>query len=160
MAQAEKERDFQEEADQYGRGSVRDMAEELAALEHAQEARDGGECGADGAPCTAGADSEDPEAWHDEERARRWIEESPLSVEVRSGWYSPGGEPGEPEEYAILLGTGGPAARIRGELDSSGYPETAVFEYQDWFKPWTPARLDADEESTLLQWARTFYFGS
>ncbi len=99
-----------------------------------------------------------PEAWHDEERAQRHIEEGPLSVEVRSGWHVPGA-PYEPEEYCILLGTGGPAARIIGDLGECNQPETARFEYQDWFKPWTAAQISSEDEATLLAYAQHFYFG-
>ena len=166
----EKELDFQDVADECGKRVVAGLREELDALNHASACDGSMECGcASGAckdccgygslQCSAGADSEDQDAWHDEDRARRHIEESPLSVEVRSGWYSPGGEPGAPEEYVILLGTGGPAARIRGELSEYGEPTSAVFEYQDWFKPWTEARLTDEEEATLLAWAQVFYFG-
>lgn len=91
----------------------------------------------------------------DEEEARRTIEEDPLSVQVRSGWHTPGAE-AEAEEYEILLGTGGPATRIRGDLDR-GQPQTARLEVQDWFKPWT--EYLAAEEDTLLKYASVFYFG-
>ena len=91
------------------------------------------------------------------EAARRHIEEGPLSVEVRSGWHTPGDDNAEDEEYCILLGTGGPAARIVGDLDR-GQPSSAHFEYQDWFKPWTQANLTGDEESALLEYAQQFYF--
>jgi hypothetical protein len=100
------------------------------------------------------------EALDDEEQRDR-ITENALEVQVRSGWYSPGDEKNaKPVEYFILLGTGGPATRIKGELDEYGQPETANFEYQDWFKPWTAANNLTDEEAaTLLEYARQFYFG-
>ena len=94
-----------------------------------------------------------------QEQARGTIENDPLSVEVRSGWCSPGSEDyGTPEEYKILLSTGGPAIRIIGQLSEYGEPETAVLQVQDWFQPWTDYR-DA-EESVLLDYARCFYFGN
>jgi hypothetical protein len=77
-------------------------------------------------------------------------------VEVRSGWTSVG-EPLEPEDFVILLATGGPAVRIRGELDANKEPSRAWLEVQDWFKPWTeyvPASQDV-----LLTYAQQFYFG-
>lgn len=102
---------------------------------------------------------ENPETWHDEDAARRVIEETPLSIEVRSDWHTPG-EPGESAEYNILLGTGGPACRIIGSLNGHSEPEDARFEYQDWFKPWTTANnLSREEEDALLEFARSFYFG-
>lgn len=97
-----------------------------------------------------------------DEQRERISSEGALSVEVRSGWYFPGGDlpNSKPTEYKILLGTGGPASQIRGELDEYSQPETAKFEYQDWFKPWTPANnLSDEEEKTLLEYAQQFYFG-
>lgn len=48
------------------------------------------------------------------EDAEQMIHEDPLSVLVRDGWREPGGHTDEgPEEYEILLSTGGPATRIR-----------------------------------------------
>lgn len=83
--------------------------------------------------------------------------EGALSVEVGGKWI-PGKTP-EPSEYFILLGTGGPASRIRGELSQWKQAETAVFEYQDWFKPWTEARLSVEDQATLLEYAQQFWFG-
>jgi hypothetical protein len=59
--------------------------------------------------------------------ARDRITESVLSVEVRPGWYSMGGDTQDrkPEEYRILLSTGGPALQLWGTLDEHGEPETA-----------------------------------
>jgi hypothetical protein len=93
----------------------------------------------------------------DEDEARERIQEDPLSIEVRSDWTTPG-EPLEASEFCILLCTGGPAARIVGDLDDSGEPYRARLEYQDWGTPWTeyfPASQD-----TLLTYARCFCFAS
>ena len=80
-------------------------------------------------------------------------------MEVRGDWHTPGSEDGsEATEYCILLGTGGPAARIVGDLNQ-GQPDSAHFDYQDWFKPWTRARLSGEEENVLLKYAQNFYFG-
>jgi hypothetical protein len=76
---------------------------------------------------------------------------------VRSGWYTPGNEDNEPVEFKLLLGTGGPAVQIRGELDANAEPDRAWLEVQDWFKPWTQYH-GADQE-TLLAYCRCFYFG-
>lgn len=117
---------------------------------------------------------QDNEGGADETEApRRRIEEDALSVQVRSGWYQPGAskEDRAPEEYEILLCTGGPACRIVGELDDYCQPTSAQLEVQDWFQPWTeyhpinPAdhtfssRIDTKAEETLLAYARCFYFG-
>lgn len=91
------------------------------------------------------------------DEAREEIQESVLSVMVRDGWRQPGQvmEDG-PEEYEILLTTGGPALRITGELERHGYPATAELQMQDWFLPWT--RYPAPE-ATLLAFANCFWFG-
>jgi len=93
-----------------------------------------------------------------EDAARAEIEELPLEVTVRSGWRRPG-EVMEPEEYQILLATGGPAVRITGVLGRWGEPITALLEYADWGAPWTAYYADAEEEKVLLEFARQFYYG-
>lgn len=96
----------------------------------------------------------------DEAQRELICSEGALDVEVRGDWHQPGSEEdSKPTEYFILLGTGGPASRIRGELSEYQQPETAVFEYQDWFKPWTAAWVSAEDEKTLLEYAQQFYFG-
>jgi len=89
-----------------------------------------------------------------ENRAREW----PLSVLVRSEWTSPGSEL-TPAEYEILLCTGGPAVRLRGDLSNYGEPETAFLEYQDWYTTWDRIALSADESDALTQFASLFWFG-
>jgi hypothetical protein len=73
----------------------------------------------------------------DEDDARQVLEASPLSVEIRSGWYAPGEDPAPAEEFQILLCTGGPAVRIMGTIDHRGAPDRAWLEFQDWGTPWT-----------------------
>jgi hypothetical protein len=97
-----------------------------------------------------------PDFEWDEDSARQEIQESPLSLQVRSGWVSPGEEM-EASEFEILLSTGGPALRIRGELDEHKQPDRAWLEYQDWGTPWTQY-FDV-EQDTLLQFCQVFYFG-
>jgi len=87
------------------------------------------------------------------EKAQQIISEDPLSVQVRSGWASPGELTAE--EYEILLCWGGPACRIIGELDEYDQPCTAVLQHQDWGTSWTYYPC---EEETLLEYARQFYF--
>lgn len=84
------------------------------------------------------------------------IIEDALSVEVRSGWGAVG-DCLQPEEFAILITTGGPAVRIRGELDENREPHRAWLEVQDWGTPWMEY-FGASQE-TLLAYARCFYFG-
>jgi len=94
----------------------------------------------------------------EENEVRKKIEYLPLEVLVRSGWYRPGEDAG-PEEYQIVLGTGGPAVRITGALYSWGEPATAVLEYADWDTPWTAYPVDVEEELALLEFARQSYWG-
>ena len=97
--------------------------------------------------------------------AQTAISEAPLSVEVRSGWYTPCDADPEPAEYQILLTTGGPALRITGRLGAHDEPETADLEYQDWGTPWTryhPAHgepLFDSHRGDILSFAQQFYFG-
>lgn len=90
-----------------------------------------------------------------------WIEdaarESALSVETREGWKCPGeGASLEPEEFRILLTWGGPALRIKGELNNCK-PDRCWLEHQDWGTPWTRF-FDADREA-LLWFACLFWYG-
>ena len=88
------------------------------------------------------------------------IQEDPLSLQVRTDWYTPGETDNKPTDYNILLCTGGPACRIIGDLDEYGQPETARIEYQDWGTPWTEYReTTVEEDDFLLAYAGQFYFG-
>lgn len=97
------------------------------------------------------------------DQAREEIEQDALSVQVRSGWYTPGDAEGaKPAEYELLLCTGGPAVRIVGALSEYGEPESAHLEFQDWFTPWAEWRTRGDQskfEAWLIDYARCFYFG-
>lgn len=90
----------------------------------------------------------------DEDDARQSISEDPLEVTVRSGWVTPGEEM-TADDFAILLCTGGPAVRIRGELDNNGTPCRAWMEYQDWGTSWT--QYFGAEHSRLLAYAQHFF---
>lgn len=92
-----------------------------------------------------------------QEDAQQRIYDDPLSVQVRSGWYSPGQTP-EAEEFEILLCTGGPAVRIVGELDQYNQPNRAYMQYQDWGTPWTDY-FEEGVADTCLEYAQQFYFG-
>ncbi len=91
------------------------------------------------------------------EDAEQRIQEDPLEISVRSDWHSPG-EKGEDNDFLILLCTGGPACRIRGELNN-GEPCRAWLEHQDWGTPWTEYITTGDDHDALLTYARCFYFG-
>jgi len=92
------------------------------------------------------------------EVAREAIEQDPLSIEVRAGWRSLGeSEPDNtPEEYRILLATGGPAVRIVGELGAHGEPSNATLQVQDWGTPWTDYRKA--EAAILMAYVSVFAF--
>jgi hypothetical protein len=87
--------------------------------------------------------------------ARERILGDVLSVEVRSGWASCG-DTLTPEEFRIVLCTGGPHVEIMGELDN-GTPCRAWLQHQDWGTPIT--RFFKIEQSTLLTYCQQFYFG-
>lgn len=99
------------------------------------------------------------EEYHDEEQAQEAICDDRLSVLVRSDWHAPSSnaEDGRNAEFEILLCTGGPACRIRGDLDCNGQPDRAYLQYQDWGTPWTD--YHTEDMETLLDYARQFYFG-
>ena len=101
----------------------------------------------------------DPDTEDYYEEIHQEIQEDPLSVQVRTGWFTVG-EPQPPvEEFCILLVTGGPAVRIRGSLGAYTEPERAYLEHQDWFEPWVELPLAAEEEEILLSYCREFYYG-
>ena len=91
------------------------------------------------------------------DEARERIQEDPLEVQVRGDWHAPGDEDAKPEEFYVLLCTGGPAVRIRGELGYYCEPIRAWIEYQDWGTPWTQY-FDADQD-ILLAYCCELWFG-
>jgi len=150
MARIDEE--FYAEAKSYAQACLSNIREMLEKLEHAREC-DGEEI--DGEPCEHLNDEE----WHDEDAAQQAIDDDPLSIQVRDGWKSLGAESDGPEEFEILLTTGGPAARLIGDLDGHSQPSRVRFEYQDWFKPWTEVILDSADRAILKDYAQRFYFG-
>lgn len=124
------------------------IEEMVAALEDPEQDDDGNDI-----PNTIDGNEVTPD------EAREHIEQSVLSVEVRSDWHTPGDtEESAPSEYRILLTTGGPALRIIGDLDQYGQPDSARLQYQDWGTPWTELLEDVDHD-ILIQFASVFYFG-
>lgn len=93
------------------------------------------------------------------EEAEERIREDALSVQVRcTEWYSYGATPPAANEFEILIATGGPAARLIGELDD-GTPITAKLQTQDWGTPWTDYDSTREEYAAFLAYASVFYFG-
>ena len=81
--------------------------------------------------------SKDSRAWNDRvEEAEQAIREDPLSLNVRSCWHELGGDIVD-MEFCIELSTGGPAARIIGDLGDHCEPVTARLQVQCWGTPWT-----------------------
>ena len=76
----------------------------------------------------------------DHEQARDRLEEGPLSFERLITDHRH-----ESIQWEILLSTGGPASRVLVSTDYDGHIESAVYQFQDWFQPWTAAE-DQDEE--------------
>jgi hypothetical protein len=100
------------------------------------------------------------ETENDDEResALETIQNDPLSVEVRTGWHTPGSS-ATAEEFCILLCWGGPACRIIGELDEHGQPSNPSIQYQDWFTEWTDFIIENDDDQEALQtYCEQFYF--
>jgi hypothetical protein len=91
---------------------------------------------------------------------REEADDWPLSVEVRDAqWHTPGKAAYDPDEYCVLLTTGGPACRIIGGLDRYKQPESAILQWQDWGTPWTDVETTADEDEALMTFASLFYYG-
>lgn len=88
------------------------------------------------------------------EEAEQRIQEDPLSLQFRSGWVS-NREEMEPEEFELLLGTGGPAVRIIGEINQ-GEPCRVRLQAQDWFTAWTDYR--GQDTAVLETYCRCFCF--
>ena len=174
------EKDFQTRTNEYAAMCIESMKDDLDALHHARECD--GTDPETGKPCKRGSETrkyktsdgktghqcihENSEAWHDEDRAREAIEEGHYGVQVRSDWHNPG-ENGETSEYRVTLGGGGPASQSSGPLGlaqlvgelQDGEPYTAVFQFQDWFKPWTDAQTTTEQDETMLEWVQMLYFG-
>ena len=161
-----------EELNEIGKGAYACIVEMVNALqvdysrlEELQDERDALETDAE---CSEWGASDDGKEYaelkekagecENEDEARERIQEDALSVEVRSDWYTPGdAEAAKPSEFCILLTTGGPAVRIRGELDEYAQPDRAWLEVQDWGTPWT-RYFEADQD-VLLAYALCFYYG-
>lgn len=90
--------------------------------------------------------------------ARQRIQEDAISVQVRSGWHD-SGSTAEPEEFEILLSTGGPATRIIGDLTSCCEPYRAVLQSQGCGTPWIDTDVVGCDVDILVAYCEQFYFG-
>lgn len=123
------------------RAWVQTIAEAMAAFEALQ----GGDESA----------SFDGEEFTSEDDLRQRIEEMPLSVQVREGWREPFADRGEPEEFLILLSTGGPALRIYGDIGGKH-----ALQWQDWGTPWTDYHDTTEEQDKAISaFVGLFYLG-
>lgn len=89
------------------------------------------------------------------EAIRERVNEHPLEIQVRSDWHALGETP-ETAEFYILLCTGGPAVRIRGEL-RDGCVVHCWLEHQDWGTPWANCYLQNAENALTWYDALTWY---
>lgn len=168
MSKTTKEVDRNEAAREQAKAQFASIWDMVDRLNHAQDCDGGEDCEASDEEIYGGlglhwkegdkATDEEREQYHDEDEARQAITEDALSVEVRSDWHEPGQEAAA-QEFNILLCTGGPAVRIRGELNEHGEPDRAWMECQDWFTSWEQVTLGGGSQEILLTYARQFYFG-
>ncbi len=91
----------------------------------------------------------------DLDEAQQRITADPLSVEVRSAWVLVGDKM-EPEEFRIVLCTGGPHVELRGELDEYKQPCKVSMHYADWG---TSGEFREIDEDVLLTYCQQFFFG-
>lgn len=89
----------------------------------------------------------------DAEDAEQRLYELPLSVEVRSGWHTPG-EESTPEEFRIVLCTGGPHVELRGEIDHRGAPCRVWVAARDWGQRIDDVSECREYAGTLLSFAQ------
>ena len=98
----------------------------------------------------------------DDEAQEKTVEqarEEALSVEFKSGWSCSPDDLGDPEEFKILLSTGGPACQILGKLDHYNQPTDIEIQYQDWGTPWTTLYARGETYDALEWFCNCFYFG-
>jgi hypothetical protein len=96
---------------------------------------------------------------NNDDDAREQIYQDPLSIQVRDGWRGVGQANDEgPNEFEILLCTGGPAVRILGEFGEHCSIANARIQHQDWFVPWTDYSLTDEEREAVLAYCQVFNF--
>lgn len=108
----------------------------------------------DGAAELAELETEAGECYSEEEARERILEDA-LSVEVRTSWHTPG-ESGEPDEFRIVLCTGGPHVEFVGDLNRYNEPTSVRCLYRDWGD--SGELFDFDHDAALT-YCRQFYFG-
>lgn len=91
------------------------------------------------------------------EAAEQAIYDDPLEVSVRCASWSSPYDNLEPDEYRVLLCTGGPEVQITGDLNEHMQPVTARLQHRDWFEPWETLSLNAEDTENLLTYALRFF---
>lgn len=86
------------------------------------------------------------------------LRELPLSCEVRSGWEAHSSK-FTALEFRIMLGTGGPAYWIAGDLDQHDEPTGVKAFHQDWYEPEQVIYLNEKEQAAVDWFAGLFYWG-
>lgn len=95
---------------------------------------------------------------NNEDDLLREVWEDPLDLSVRrghKGWESLHQKvPGKVTEFALLLTTGGPEARLTGKVDEHQFPDawTLCIESRDWFVEWQESWPRSDHERAALGW--------
>ena len=92
------------------------------------------------------------------EEVQEEARELALSVQVQSGWQTPG-QTLSPEEGCILLTTGGPALRLLVELDVDAAPCSCELQWADWGTPWQHFHLTEAEDQAMDWFAELFWYG-
>ena len=106
-------------------------------------------------------DDESGSAYDEYEKAESICErlrELPLSCEVRSGWEAHSSK-FTALEFRIMLGTGGPAYWIAGDLDQHDEPTGVKAFHQDWYEPEQVIYLNEKEQEAVDWFAGLFYWG-
>ena len=98
-----------------------------------------------------------PLDYQSREEVEQAIDETPLSVEVRSNWAS-SYHSFEADEFRIILCTGGPHVEIRGDVGLYGEPENVKVFYADWSERGEYVLSDEEREA-VQQFCQQFYFG-
>jgi hypothetical protein len=84
-----------------------------------------------------------------------------LSQEVRSDWRCfVATEECDPDEWRLVLCTGGPHVEVRGEFNNYGDPETASLWAADWGQSLAEVPIPQSSADLLLWFAQTFYWGN
>ena len=103
-------------------------------------------------------EAESKDDYEAQDKLREQAQEEALSVEFRSGWTHDLNDM-KPEEFKILLSTGGPACQILGKLDHYNQPTDIEIQYQDWGTPWTTLYARGETYDALEWFCNCFYFG-